>query len=74
MHTFVITACDRRPVLDITQYEQHIGNGHWIRMPCAPGTAFSMLDCECALYTGIVPGYGKNIFGYVVTLTNIFYS
>ncbi|WAR01865.1 PIF-like protein [Mya arenaria] len=50
-------ACDKRPVLDMTSYEQSLGNGLWVKMSCAPGTAYNIIDCECSLNTGILPGY-----------------
>ncbi|XP_045174634.2 sushi, von Willebrand factor type A, EGF and pentraxin domain-containing protein 1-like [Mercenaria mercenaria] len=50
-------ACDKRPLLDMTRYEQHIGNGYFMKMPCAPGTAFDIIDCRCSLRTNVVPGF-----------------
>lgn len=50
-------SCDKRPVLDKTKFEQHIGNGYWVKMPCAPGTAFNIIDCQCTVHTGVTPSY-----------------
>ncbi|KAL4224775.1 Sushi [Mactra antiquata] len=45
-----VPACDLRPVLDITKYEQHLGNGYWLLRDCAPGTTFDPTLCQCALF------------------------
>ncbi|XP_060590417.1 sushi, von Willebrand factor type A, EGF and pentraxin domain-containing protein 1-like [Ruditapes philippinarum] len=50
-------SCDKRPMHNMAWYEQYVSNGAWIKMPCAPGTAFSIIDCECSLATDIIPGY-----------------
>ena len=41
---------------DETKFEQHVGQGRWLVMPCAPGTAFNPVDCQCSLTLVKVPG------------------
>ena len=60
VHIF-LTVCDKRPVHDISKYEQHVGNGHWLEMPCGLGTGFNIVDCGCTLNIVVVPGFGKII-------------
>ena len=54
-YTF-LPGCDKRPTLKDTLYEVHVGRGHWIEMPCAPGTAFNPVDCKCSLTLMTIPG------------------
>ncbi|XP_052801431.1 sushi, von Willebrand factor type A, EGF and pentraxin domain-containing protein 1-like [Mya arenaria] len=50
-----VPVCDLRPAASEVMYEQHIGNGFWVPMHCAPGTAFNPVDCRCSLQLIEVP-------------------
>ena len=77
------SGCDKRPTYDETKFEQHIGMGHWLEMPCAPGTAFNPVDCQCSLTLMTIPGkvrqgtadsFSLNIYIFVRYTCNILYG
>ena len=63
-YVFSFPGCDKRPVRDKELFEQHVGDGIWVIMPCAPGTAFSEVHCRCSKQTWVKPGFGKRLMTF----------
>ncbi|ESO97635.1 hypothetical protein LOTGIDRAFT_228264 [Lottia gigantea] len=53
---FINPYCEMRAVSDdISSYEQFVRGVGWVRKPCAPGSAFSPVECSCTVAIDPLP-------------------